>query len=66
MAKTSVATFINQILSHCRPVLRHQWGTLGVKANGKLGDYQLPLEAYKHLSQLCCMAILRDLYALGR
>lgn len=61
--KTSVATFINQILSHAGQSSASM-GTLGVKANGKLGDYQLPLE-HTTPEPVMLHAILRDLYALG-
>ena len=57
--KTSVATFIEQILTHAGQSSASM-GTLGVKA----GDYQLPLE-HTTPEPVMLHAILRDLYALG-
>ena len=57
--KTSVATFVDQILTHAGRSSASM-GTLGVKA----GDYQLPLE-HTTPEPVMLHAILRDLYALG-
>ena len=57
--KTSVATFVDQILVHAG-MSSASIGTLGVKA----GDYQLPLE-HTTPEPVMLHAILRDLYALG-